>query len=267
MPWFEETFSGITREVHRLIAKVRPILRQEWMGKAGRQVRKTVTALSEFASEHDVTPGDLARDAIELGRHKLEGWAEHERAGAVQKFAETEKLDIEAERLRRTLDATVRKETAEARLKEIEVLRAELAFLEELKRAGVVIRMEKQGQWTVLPSPTNSNILELADPFVALEGKGIFGIILDEPERSKSNRSGLVNVMERLELNRDQLSKLAGLDIRTIARAEKNQHSVTHATKIKIVAAINTWLRNKGASLDGKSQVSAADVFKEGTRR
>jgi hypothetical protein len=40
----------------------------------------------------------------------------------------------------RTLDSAVKKEAAEARLKEIEVLRAEIALLDDLKKAGVILR-------------------------------------------------------------------------------------------------------------------------------
>jgi len=40
----------------------------------------------------------------------------------------------------RTLGSAVKKEAAEARLKEIEVLRAEIALLDDLKKAGVILR-------------------------------------------------------------------------------------------------------------------------------
>ncbi len=146
-----------------------------------------------------MTVADIAEEVIDLGRSKVD----QERAAALYKFAETEKLDIETQRQHRVLEPSVRKETAEARLKELEVLRAELAFLEDMKKAGAVIRVEKDGSWTVLPSPPQLDLIELADPKLLNPPEAP----VKAPHRTRINR--LRQLRTELGLMQNELARLA----------------------------------------------------------
>jgi len=148
--------------ISRLIARVRALLPGDWFGRAGERLRETADAISNFADEHQLAPNDILEETIELGHRKLEGLASKEYAAAVKDFAEAEQKKIEAELQRRTINSKVRKEEADARLAELGVLGAEIELLKKMKEIGVILHKDETGNMTVLPSPANCDLLELA---------------------------------------------------------------------------------------------------------
>lgn len=137
------------------------------------------------------------------------------------------KLKTEAEFNRRSLESKVRKEEAEARLKEIEVLRAEMAFLKELKDLKIVVRTESDGKWTVLPAPQGCDLVELIDSRVT------------EPPQLGAPK-GLANHRASLDLTRADLAAMAGLSESTVARLEgRAWWKISNITHEKIVKTLN----------------------------
>jgi hypothetical protein len=139
----------------RLFARIQALFAADWRGQAGKRMRNTTAAISEFAEENDLLPREVAAEAVTLGRRKLEGLAHQEYAAAVRNFAETENIEIDTELKRRSLESEVRKKAAEARKAEIENLNAELELVQKLKAAGTTIHRDNNGHLTVLPAPGN----------------------------------------------------------------------------------------------------------------
>jgi hypothetical protein len=114
--------------------------------------------VSAFAEEHHVRPSEVLGEAVDLGRRKLEGLANNEFAAAVKNFADAEKLKIEAELQRRSLEsrtikeeADARKAVAEARVAEFKAIEAEVDLLNKLSAIGVVLHRDENGNLKVLP--------------------------------------------------------------------------------------------------------------------
>ncbi len=107
---------------------------------------------------------------MRLSRAKLEGLANQELAAAVKDFADAEKVKIETELQRRSLESKVRKDEAEAtraeaeaRLAIVKVAEAEFELLQRLKAQGVVLFRDSDGNLTVLQATRNWNLLQLAE--------------------------------------------------------------------------------------------------------
>jgi hypothetical protein len=139
--------------IRRLALKLTAFLPSDWRGRAGRRFRKTTDTLSDFAERNELQPADIVRDAVRLGRTKLEGLANAEYAAAVLNFNQAEKTKIESELQRRSFESKVRQEEAEARLSELKVLDAEIDLLQKLKDAGVVLRKNDAGGITAIALP------------------------------------------------------------------------------------------------------------------
>jgi DNA-binding XRE family transcriptional regulator len=163
-------------------------------------------------------------------------------------------------------DPAVRKEAAEARLKEIEVLKAELAFFEDLKKAGAVIRVDADGAWTVLPAPPDLNLLDVVEPLPDLSPRlpGPGQILsgprqplppgLDKlPKRNPVCR--LKDFRLNLGLTKTELAKRAGVRTATITRAEDDPGSVSLETKRRIVEGLNK------KAIRGAAAVTLSQVF------
>jgi hypothetical protein len=156
--------------ITRLVARVRALLRRDWSGQAGERFRTTTQAISDFAEEHGVTPGELLAEGVELGRRKVAGLANAEFAQAARNFAESEKISVDTELRRRSLtsdlsarEAQTRKARAEARMEEIKALQAELALVEQLQKARVVPYRDEHGNMTILPLPKNLRLKEIVE--------------------------------------------------------------------------------------------------------
>jgi phosphoglycolate phosphatase-like HAD superfamily hydrolase len=138
----------------RVVARVRALLPGDWFGAAGSRFRKTTDAIAELAEEQGVRPQDLVADGI----RKVKGLANAEYAAAMKNFAEAEQKQIETEVMRRTVEARVRKEFADARAAEIKALDAEIELLKKLNEAGVVLGREKNGNLIVVVAPPNLDL-------------------------------------------------------------------------------------------------------------
>lgn len=86
----------------------------------------------------------------------------------MKNFADTEKIKIESELERRSLESTVarkeaeaRKASADARIQELKALEAELEFVEKLRRSGVVLCKDARGNVTALPAPAKVDFFEV----------------------------------------------------------------------------------------------------------
>ena len=144
-------------QVNQLIAKIRALLKADWISNAGNRFKRTTIAISKFAEENNVRPQEL----VSLGRRKLEGLGNKEFATMIRDFAEAESTKIETELKRRSLESEIRKKEAEAREAEIRVLHSELELIQKLKEVGVLIRTDEHGNLTVLPAPGEINFLKL----------------------------------------------------------------------------------------------------------
>jgi Polymer-forming cytoskeletal len=156
--------------ITRLVARVKALLPTDWTGHAGEHFQDTVAEISGFAEEHNLKPGELLGEGVELGRRKLHGLANHEFSQAVKNFAETEKLKTEAELQRRSLESDIYKREAEAkrayaeaRLAELNVIRAELELLDRLQSAGVILHRDTSGNLTVLPRPDGVELTKIVE--------------------------------------------------------------------------------------------------------
>ncbi len=153
--------------ISQLVAWVRALLPEEWRDRAGDHFRKTVTTVSHFAEENQVSPRDLAH----LGRRKLEGLGSKEFAAMVKDFAEAENVKMETELKRRSMESEVRRKEAEAREAEIRVLQSEIELVRQLKDAGTIIRADEHGHLTVLPAPQNLDFGELENRLLSSPSK------------------------------------------------------------------------------------------------
>jgi hypothetical protein len=135
----------------RIVARVRALLPSDWLGAAGDRFRAFTKSLSRVAEEKDLKPERLLGEGIELGRRKLTGLANHEFSGALKNFAEVEDLKIETELKKRSLESKVRQDEADARLKELKVVEAELGLIRLLKAEGLVLHRDGRGNLTILP--------------------------------------------------------------------------------------------------------------------
>jgi hypothetical protein len=164
----------------RLIARVTALLPEDWRARAGEQFRSGAQAISDFACENRLLPGDLLDDGIELGRRKLTGLASHEHAAAEKNYAEalkavTESEDkkIETELKKRSMEidlskkeaeaekahADARKTNAEASLAEIQVLDAQYELHKKLTESGMHLVRDERGSLLMLAKKPPSDLL------------------------------------------------------------------------------------------------------------
>jgi hypothetical protein len=148
--------------ISRLFALVHALLPEDWFGRAGKRFDQTIDAISEFAEENDIRPVDLAREGVELVRTTLHGKANKDMAAAIRDFTEAEHTKVETELQKRSAPSEVRKNEAEARLAELQVLHSEADLLEKLQKLNVALRRDERGNLTVLPAPKDFDLLELA---------------------------------------------------------------------------------------------------------
>jgi hypothetical protein len=156
----------------RVVTRIRALLPEHWRGHAGKQFRKTADEISEFVDNNDLRLGDVAEEAVVLGRRKLHGIANKEYAAALKDFADVEQTKIEIELQRRSLESKVRKEEAEATLAELQVLDAQAELIMKLKKIGVTLQPDKDGNYTVLPAPKNFSLKRLNELLPESDGKG-----------------------------------------------------------------------------------------------
>ena len=139
--------------VSKLIARVRGLSEADWAGMPGARIRQTFKAVSDFAKRHGVSAA--VEDGVQLGRNKITGLANKEFADSLKAFSEAELKNIEAETLRRSLHSRVRKEEADARMAEIQVVNAELDLRKKLKDMNVALSEDDAGNLTVIPARLN----------------------------------------------------------------------------------------------------------------
>ena len=153
--------------ISRLIAKARALLAEDWLGSAGERFSTTADAISDFAEEHALRPGELADEAVSLARSALHGKANKDFAVAAKDFADAENTKIEAELKKRSLQSRVQKEEAEAALVRLQVVHAEADLIAKLQILGVALRRDEHGNITALPAPKTFNFSQLADQRLA----------------------------------------------------------------------------------------------------
>jgi len=162
--------------VTRLVARVKALLPEDWLGRAGERFRGTTQSISDFSKEYGLFAKQVAKEGIKwVARkvdQKLEGLVNKEYADAVKDFAEAEQTEIETELKRRTLQANVRESEAKADLVEAQVRRekleaglAELNLVKKLQDAGVIPRLDGRGNLLISPIPKHRDLSELAERF------------------------------------------------------------------------------------------------------
>jgi hypothetical protein len=119
------------------------------MQNAVRVFRRALQRLSGAAIAYGAAPQDLAK----LGRVKLYGLANKEYAEAVKNFNEAEAKAMDLKLSRRVLESRVRKEEAESRLAEVNLMEAELALVQKLNELGVSLVLNDFGRLTIRPTP------------------------------------------------------------------------------------------------------------------
>jgi len=207
--------------ITRLIARVRALFPRDWEGHPGNRFRRTTQRISEFAEKHRLTPQELLDEGVELGRAKLRGVATHEFSQATKNFADAEKAKIEAELQRRSLQSDVEKREAEghkarvdARLAELNLIRAEVDLLKTLQEIGVVLHRDMNGNLTALPLPPSCDLMELVEGSTREAAVSKLSEVLNSPatemqmsERCHSalRRAGVQTVGEPVQKTENEL--------------------------------------------------------------
>jgi len=111
--------------------------------------RRALQRLSAAAIAFGAQPKDLAG----LGNMKLRGLAGKEYAEAVKNFSEAEAVRIETLAAERGMRNRLRRQEAETRMAEVNMLQAELALTQKLNELGISLRMTESGKLTLLPTP------------------------------------------------------------------------------------------------------------------
>jgi hypothetical protein len=146
--------------VHQSIS-IRSVLSPDWFGTAGMRFSKLMHAIAGYSGEQNLRDAD--EEALRLGARRLEDVASDEYAAAVKKFADAERLRIESELKRRSMEAEAAGSESEARFGELGVLSAEIGLVRKFKQMGVVLGHDAQGNLTILPTPTNYDYDRLAE--------------------------------------------------------------------------------------------------------
>ena len=127
------------------------MLPKDWLGKAGKRFRRTTTAISDFAQEHEVV-----EKAAVLGWKALKGKAEADYSGALKNYSEEERNKIDTELRRRTIDsnerqaeATAKKLESDARVAQIKEMEARLTLFDNLKARNAIPIWDDHGNMTI----------------------------------------------------------------------------------------------------------------------
>jgi hypothetical protein len=105
------------------------ILPKDWLGGAGRRVRQTTTAISDYIHEH-LRLGERLDGATDLARKAVEGAAQEKYAKALRDYAEEEKDRLESELRGYTLESNARQDKASAGKLESEARRAQISEMD-----------------------------------------------------------------------------------------------------------------------------------------
>lgn len=153
-----------------IVARIRTLFHSDWIGRPGKQFRETTQAISDFADEHHIASAELLSDGVKVGRRKPEGLASHEYAEVLTKFAEEERVRLQTEMRRRSMDAVLKKQTAEARRSEAEArsadisaVKGEIELVLKLRDARIALHRDPQGNLTALPAATRFRLGEFLD--------------------------------------------------------------------------------------------------------
>jgi hypothetical protein len=156
-------------KVTRILARVRALSPKDWLGKAGKRFKKTATAISDFAEEHEVV--DKAAD---LGFKAIKGKAEAEYSTALKNYSEEERNKVDTELKRRTIEssareaeATAKKSESEARVAQIREMEARLALFDNLKARNAIPIWDDEGNMTVVRVGKNFDWDTLQDRFLS----------------------------------------------------------------------------------------------------
>ena len=146
----------------RILARVRCMLSNDWLGRAGTRFRQTTTAISDFSEEH-VRLGEKLEDAPDLAWKAISGSAQEKYASALKSYSEEEKNKLESELKRRTLESNARKAKAEAdktesearisqineRISQINEMEARITLFDKLKACNAIPVWDDRGNMTV----------------------------------------------------------------------------------------------------------------------
>lgn len=198
-------------ELPWLVVLVHAVLPKDWHGIAGAAFQTALQAIREFAEKNRLLPKDLAERGLEAGFRKVKVHFTNEHADAAEKalavgasaIREAEQIETVLENRRQESASWEgnedRRIAAEADRAETEAVRAELKFLDDLRRLGMTELLkrpegtalrkmlrrldgagvltcwdEKNKNLMILPRPEDSPALLSLDP---------------EPEDSSSKRT------------------------------------------------------------------------------
>lgn len=143
--------------VKHILARVRCMLPKVWLGGAGKRLRQTTMAISDYAEQYQVA--EKADELPDVGWKALKGAAEAKYAGALKDYSEEEKNKLEAER---TLESNARlakaeadKRESEARVSQINEMDARIALFDKLKARNAIPIWDDKGNMTVFRAPND----------------------------------------------------------------------------------------------------------------
>ena len=143
-------------KVKRIIARVRCLLSQDWLGKAGRQFRRTMMVISDF-SEEQLHLRERLEAAPDLGWKFVEGAASEKHAKAMHDYAEEENARLDSELKRRTLESNARQARAsadkvesEARVAQISEIDARLQLFDKLRARNAIPYWDDKGNMVIV---------------------------------------------------------------------------------------------------------------------
>jgi hypothetical protein len=138
----------MSADEHQLIksvARVTPVLEEDWLSKAGTLWRSTMQGISDFNKKY-LKLDEKAAATPDLVWRAAEGYASERHARAMADYSKAENDRIDAELRRRTLISKVRQEEAEASKREAEAriariteIKARLELCDQLRKIGVTI--------------------------------------------------------------------------------------------------------------------------------
>jgi hypothetical protein len=136
-------------------AKVEALRHAEWIGRAGKLFRRTGEAIEKFNDEH-VHIDQKMQQAPDVGWKTLQIKSSQTELN----LAEAEEKKIAAELAKRTMTAKTRQEEASADLAEtnaqlgkIQLIGGLIELSGKLRDAGVIMKLNKEGGFTLLPAP------------------------------------------------------------------------------------------------------------------
>ena len=190
--------------IARIKARLLALLPTDWAGRAGGRFRKSMRGIADYA-ESDLHVSERAREAPDLAWTAVEGLASEKHARALLDYARGENERIDQELKRRTLHSKIRQEEAtaakveaEARIAEINEIRARLDLIKELRAIGAVPILDSGQKIKIATAPKGFDWLALTQHAVP-PPEQLLAVLVDVPMPSLGNDEARIELVRWLK--------------------------------------------------------------------